>query len=197
MTVNIFILYLWFLDGKYIFIKNKKINKKEGKSGKFMAAETKINRLAKTTTLNKTNIADIQEELRQTMCINLQINSKLEEISYWRQLASKAESVFYSETAGGSGNKKRSKVEDCVCKIADIENSLKEDMDKLCKLKERMSHTIEQVKEPECRSLLIHRYLCGKKWEKVAEDMGYSYVHVVHRLHPKALKKISEINLLN
>ena len=139
---------------------------------------------------------DIQEILLQTINISNQIEAKLEEISYWKALASKAESVYYSATAGarGSGNSRKSKVEDCVCKIVDIENSLKKDIDDLFKLKEKISDTISKIKEPQCRALLIHRYLCGKTWEIVAKDMGYSYVHVVHRLHPKALKKISELN---
>ena len=148
--------------------------------------------------MKRDNKTDIQGNLLQTMQINMQIEAKLEEISYWRELASKAESVFYSDIGGGkkSGSKsgrKGSKIEDCVCKIVNIEDSLKKDMDMLFKLKEKISNTINKVKEPECKTLLIHRYLCGKKWEKVAEDMGYSYVHVVHRLHPKALKKISEL----
>jgi len=167
-----------------------------------MTAGSKINKIAKNIRITKntpkikTGINNIQEDLLETVYINLQINGKLEEISYWKEIASKAGSVFYSETGTGSGskNKKRSKVEDCVCKIADIEDSVKQDMNRLFELKEKISEIIDKIKEPECKSLLIHRYLCGKKWEQVAEDMGYSYVHVVHRLHPKALKKISEID---
>ena len=37
------------------------------------------------------------------------------------------------------------------------------------------------------------RYLCGMPWEEVAEVMDYSYVHIVHRLHPKALEKFKEV----
>lgn len=139
---------------------------------------------------------DIQEKLLLTMKINKSIEAKLEEISYWKTLAAKAESVYYSDAGGtkGSGGKKRSKIEDCICKIATIEDSLKKDMDNLFKLKENISNTIDKIKEPEFKSLLIHRYLFGKKWENVAKDMGYSYVHVVHRLHPRALKKVSELD---
>ena len=142
------------------------------------------------------NKTDIQEDLLQTMQINRQIAAKVEEISYWRALASKAESVYYSDAGGtkGSGGNKRSRVEDCVCKIVDIEDSLKKDMDDLLQLKEKISDTISRIKEPKYKTLLMHRYLCGKKWDIVAKDMGYSYVHVVHRLHPKALQKVNELN---
>ena len=146
--------------------------------------------------MSSDNKTGIQEKLLLTIQISRNIEAKLEEISYWRTLASKAESVYYSEAGGtkGPGGRQRSKIEDCVCKIANIEDSVKNDMDNLLNLKENISDTIGKVKEPEFKSLLIHRYLHGKKWQIVAKDMGYSYVHVVHRLHPKALKKISELD---
>jgi len=136
------------------------------------------------------NVDDI---FRQTSRINMHINAKLDEISYWKALASKAEIVFSAvKTTGGPG-KNRSRIEDCVCKIAEIEESLQEEMTELIGLKEKAMRIIERIDVPEYRSLLIHRYVCGKKWEDVADSMGYSYVHTVNRLHPKALKRLSEL----
>jgi hypothetical protein len=153
--------------------------------------KTERNKLSEKSKKNKrTDIAGI---FRQTSHINMQINAKLEEISYWRHLASKAEVVFSAVKTGGGLGKNRSRVEDCVCKIADIESSLQNDMTELISLKEKAMRIIDRIDIPEYRSLLIHRYICGKKWEQVADSMGYSYVHIVHRLHPKALKKLGEI----
>jgi hypothetical protein len=140
---------------------------------------------------------EIDNIFKQTSRINMQINAKLEEISYWRMLASKAEVVFSAAHTGGSSRKNRSRVEDCVCKIADIEESLQADMANLIGLKETAMRIINKVDVPEYRSLLTHRYVCGKKWEQVADSMGYSYVHTVHRLHPKALKRLSEVGVEN
>ena len=141
-----------------------------------------------------TNIG-IDNLFRQTSRLNMQINAKLEEISYWRTLASKAEVIFSVTNTGGNSRKNRSRVEDCVCKIADIEESLQTDMSNLIGLKETAMRIIDKVDVPEYRSLLMHRYICGKKWEQVADSMGYSYVHTVHRLHPKALMKLSEVGI--
>ena len=123
----------------------------------------------------------------------MQINAKLEEISYWRSLASKAEVVFSAANTGSNPRKNRSRLEECVCKIADIEETLQEDMLHFIGLKETAMRIIDKVDVPEYKSLLMHRYVCGKKWEQVADSMGYSYVHIVHRLHPKALKRLSEV----
>ena len=146
------------------------------------------------TTTSKTSKANkIEEIFRHTSRMNMHINAKLEEISYWQALATKADVIFSAVKTSGGSKKNRSRVEDCVCKIAEIEESLQKEMSELIGLKEKAMRIIERVDVPEYRSLLIHRYVCGKKWEQVADSMGYSYVHTVNRLHPKALKKLSEV----
>jgi len=125
--------------------------------------------------------------------ISININAKLEEISYWRALAAKTQVIFGAVNSGGKTSRSGSRLEDCICKIADIEESLQDDISELIELKEKTMKIIDKIDIPEYRSLLIQRYVCGKKWDQVADSMGYSYVHIVNRLHPKALKKLSEI----
>jgi hypothetical protein len=127
--------------------------------------------------------------------MNTQIDAKLQEIEYWREFASKANVVFSAAGRGGGSGKNTSKVEKCACKIAEIEESLKDDMGALIALKEKTMSMIEKVNVPEYKSLLVQRYICGKKWEEIAESMGYSYVHTVARLHPKALEKANGIEI--
>lgn len=138
---------------------------------------------------------EIEKLFLQTSRMNMRIESKLQEIEYWREFASKASVIFDAVGGSGSGNagNKKSKVENCVCKIADIEESLKNDMDELIGLKEKAMNMIDRIEKPEYRSLLVQRYLCGKKWVEIAESLGYSYVHTVHRLYPKALESINRI----
>lgn len=38
--------------------------------------------------------------------------------------------------------------------------------------------------------LMRYRYIDSMTWEQIAVKINYSYVHVVHRLHPSALAKI-------
>ena len=133
----------------------------------------------------------IEETLERTIQLNMQINAKIEEIAYWRALASKTE-VFLGAISG-CGMRKRSNLEECVNKIIVIEDSLKNDMDKLIEIKDQARTVIGKMDVPEYKTLLTYRYICGKTWEEVAEAMGYSYVHIVSRLHPKALEKLRVI----
>jgi len=135
----------------------------------------------------------IEEIFLRTSRMNLRIDSKLQEIEHWRAFAAKADVIFSAAGRSGGSGKTGSKIEDCVCKIADIEESLKNDMSELIELKEKAMNMIDKIDVPEYRNLLIQRYLCGKKWEEIAEYMGYSYVHTVARLHPKALESINRI----
>ena len=54
-----------------------------------------------------------------------------------------------------------------------------------------------KVEDPTRRNLLIYRYLDFETWESIAVMMNYSYVHVVHNLHPKAIEKIKELIVFN
>jgi len=151
----------------------------------------KVNRVRK----ERRKKTDIEEIFLQTSRINMCIDSKLREIEYWRAFASKADVIFSATGRSGGSGRDGSKIEDCVCKIADIEESLENDMNELIGLKEKAMNMIDKIDIPEYRNLLIQRYLCGKKWEEIAESMGYSYVHTVARLHPKALECVNRIGV--
>ena len=54
------------------------------------------------------------------------------------------------------------------------------------------AETIEAVSEP-YQTLLYERYINGKTWEQIAVTLNYSFVHVVHRLHPAALRAVQAV----
>lgn len=73
-----------------------------------------------------------------------------------------------------------------------INNRIKE----LNEIKTEIITVINNVQSSTLRTLLIERYINYKTWEQNEEILGYSYVHIVHRLHPKALaimKSVVEI----
>ena len=144
------------------------------------------------------SLTDVEKLFKRTANINMQIETKKEEISYWREFASSAQAVFsqVNTNTGGRSNKK-SKIEESVCRIMDIEESLGTDIAELIALKSKAMSIIDKIDVPEYKSLLIHRYICGKTWYEVADTMGYSYVHTVNRLHPKALARIREMGIGN
>lgn len=66
-------------------------------------------------------------------------------------------------------------------------------IDELYAIKQEILSAINKVNDAVLRTLLIEKYVNFHTWEQIACDMNYSYVHVVHNLHPKALDAISKI----
>jgi hypothetical protein len=66
-------------------------------------------------------------------------------------------------------------------------------IDELYAIKQEILQAINLVDDATLRTLLIARYINFGTWEQIAVDLHYSYVHIVHNLHPKSLKAISEI----
>lgn len=66
-------------------------------------------------------------------------------------------------------------------------------IDELYRIKQEILSAINEVEGETFREILIARYIQNKTWECIADEIHYSYVHVVHNLHPLALKAIGEI----
>lgn len=79
-----------------------------------------------------------------------------------------------------------------VSELVDAQEEAAAEIDRLSKLRADVLCTIDSVSSGTYRSLLYNRYILGMTWEQVAVDMGYSYVHLVHRLHPLALADLQK-----
>lgn len=79
-----------------------------------------------------------------------------------------------------------------IAELVDTEAKCKAEVEQLARLEDEIKCTINQTREP-YRTLLYERYINGLTWEKIAVGMNYSYVHVVHRLHPEALSAVHAI----
>jgi len=71
-------------------------------------------------------------------------------------------------------NKGKSKIEDAIIKIMELEEEINKDIDKLVDLKADITHLIKMLDSHEHQIILEQRYLCFKSWEQIAVDMGYS-----------------------
>ena len=126
----------------------------------------------------------IKEYLMQAYRIDQRINSKLEQIGALHDLATKA-TVTFSDMPRNP-NKGKSKIEDAIIKIMELEDEINHDIDKLVDLKTDITHLIKNLDSHEYQIILEQRYLCFKSWEKISEDLGYSIQHTF-RLHDAAL----------
>ena len=128
-----------------------------------------------------------KDYLLQARFLDDRINSKTQQIASLNELAAKCTTTFSDMPR--NPNRGHSRVEDCVIKIVDLEDSIKKDIEKLVDLKKEIMGVIKAVPNVEYQTLLEKRYLCFITWEQIAVDMNYSMQHI-HRMHSDALKEI-------
>ena len=129
--------------------------------------------------------------LSQARHIDVQINSKLEELSYLKALAKKVTTTYQSDMVDGSRDVH--KREGIICKIIDLQNEINSDIDQLVDLKISIRQIIESLPDMEGRTVLNLRYVRLLKWQEVADTMGYS-LRRVHNFHDRAIQYLeSEI----
>ena len=132
----------------------------------------------------------VQEWLNRGRDIDKAINSI-------RREKEKALAAAVNSVAGTNGQTvqvtRRNTSEDKFIKYASYSEQLEQYEKDLIDIKSEIAAAIQKVKNPTLYTVLFQRYVEFKRWEEIALDMNYSYVHVVHNLHPKALAVISKI----
>lgn len=128
-----------------------------------------------------------KDYLLQARYLDERITSKTQQIASLNDLATRCTSTFSDMPR--NPNRGGSKIEDCVIKIIELEESIKNDIEKLVDLKSEIMAVIKAVPNVEYQTLLEKRYLCFITWEQIAVDMNYSMQHI-HRMHSSALKEI-------
>ncbi|RLK63168.1 DUF1492 domain-containing protein [Atopobacter sp. AH10] len=85
-----------------------------------------------------------------------------------------------------------SRLDDTYAKIIDLSNEIDSMVDRLVDMKVKVTRLIDQLEDRRNRAVLSYRYVAGKRWEEIAEIMGYE-VRWVYRLHGQALKEFDKI----
>lgn len=125
--------------------------------------------------------------LSQAFGLNQRIESKLGQIEELHDLATKA-TMTYSDMPKNP-NRGHSRMEDCICKIIDLESEINQDMIQLVELKKDIIGRIKAVESTELQTVLELRYLSYMRWEEIAIELGYG-IDNVFRLHRNALDEI-------
>lgn len=125
--------------------------------------------------------------LEKARNINLQIDSKLEQVYALRQLATKATSALSPAPPSGTPNPHR--LEETIARMMDMEHEVDEAIDGLVELKADIMKAISRVPDDRERVVLELRYLAFRDWAAIAETLGL-HVRQVYRLHEDALKNI-------
>ena len=74
------------------------------------------------------------------------------------------------------------------------EQVIKERVEYLQK-KERVVNEIHSLEDPREMDILVKRYIEGKTWDRIADEMNYS-IRRVHQLHRQALENIETLHTI-
>ena len=136
--------------------------------------------------MNKQQLA-VKDFLVGANCIDTCIRSKMEQIQFLNDMATRASAIM--SDMPGSPNRNIHKMEDTICKIIDLQTEIEADMNSLIRRKRQIVDCINQVDDMEARMVLEERYLRKTKWEDIALYANRSR-RQIFRIHDEALKKI-------
>ena len=128
-----------------------------------------------------------KEYLKQARYLDVNIDTKLEQVTSLHELATKATSTISDMPGNTTRNTHR--MEDIIIKILMAENEINEDIDRLVNLKNEIHETINRIEDEEYRIVLTKRYLNFESWESIAADMHCS-IQNIYRIHSNALRKV-------
>jgi len=126
-----------------------------------------------------------KDYLSQAYRIDQRINSKLAQVMSLRDLLGKATGTLSGAPKAATPNPHT--MEDTIAKMVDLENEINEDIDTLVDLKAEIIRRIKRVENTEYQTILELRYLCFKRWEVIAVELGYD-LRYLYKLHDQALE---------
>ena len=126
-----------------------------------------------------------KEYLSQAYRIDQRINSKLEQVMSLRDLLGKANVTLTGMPKTPTPNPHS--MEDIIVKMVDLESEINDDIDTLVDLKAEIMRRIKRVENTEYQTILELRYLCFKRWEVIAVELGYD-LRYLYKLHDQALE---------
>ncbi len=127
--------------------------------------------------------------LRQAYRLNIEIDSKLEQLEQLRELSVRIKSAFIGERI--TVTKDKSPMESSIIKVVMAEDEINRLIDRFIDLKAEISESIGQLDGFESRILLELRYLCFNSWDEIVVKMNYQTSYI-YKLHCKALQELEK-----
>ena len=132
-------------------------------------------------------ITDVRSYLRDVRHRYSYAQTLSERASRYREMAMRATGRM--DALRLSGTARRSKVEDNVLAMMDVQKEWKERIDALMQETQKAEKLISVLTDPRHRSVLHLRYLSGMGWEEIAGKMQYT-LRWVHKLHSEAIEML-------
>lgn len=132
---------------------------------------------------------DTKTYLQQISRLDRMINNKLSEIQQFRELARSVSAVKNEERVKTSPN--FDKIGTAYCKIEEMEEKLDKLIDEYVDKKNLIISQIDGIENETYYEILFARYIEKKTFEKIADEMTYSFRNVT-RLHGRALQEFEK-----
>lgn len=117
------------------------------------------------------------------------IEANAQEALCLRSLAEKCTVSFDSDHSGSGDGQRIPRITEQLLRLEAQTEQLTHTLDAV---RAEIIAVINAVPQQYHRELLRYRYLAGMKFEQIAVEMHYSYFHLVHRLHPEALRAVKD-----
>lgn len=132
---------------------------------------------------------DTKTYLQQISRLDRMINNKLSEISQLRELEMSVSAVKNEERVQTTPN--FDKIGTAYCKIEEMEEKLDKLIDEYVDKKNLIISQIDGIENETYYEILFARYIEKKTFEKIADEMTYSFRNVT-RLHGRALQEFEK-----
>mgnify|MGYP003560378938 FL=1 len=132
---------------------------------------------------------DTKQYLQQISRLDRMINNKLSEISQLRELEMSVSAVKNEERVQTTPN--FDKIGTAYCKIEEMEEKLDKLIDEYVDKKNLIISQIDGIENETYYEILFARYIEKKTFEKIADEMTYSFRNVT-RLHGRALQEFEK-----
>ena len=118
-------------------------------------------------------------------------NRLYDELERLHSLATRCTPSYSGQTSSSFDN---NKLPNIVDKITAQEQLIDKQIDKCTDMLCNITAAINSMPEEQYRSILYKRYVQGKKWDIIAQEMNYSK-RDLHRKHKKALRILERMQI--
>lgn len=132
---------------------------------------------------------DTKQYLRQISRLDKMIKNKISELYQLKELYTSISSIKNEEIVQTTPN--FDKIGTAYCKIDEREKELDDIIDLYVDKKSVIISQIDQMEDENHYEILFSRYIERKTFEKIADEMSYSWRQVI-RLHGIALKEFEK-----
>lgn len=133
---------------------------------------------------------EAKEYLNQIRYIDLDINSRQEELTMLRASFLGAQELKHDKISSNNGNSQENK----LIKYVELSSKIDETIDNLYSMKIEIGQQIDQLNDKKQILVLRERYILGKSWKEISYTLDCSE-RTVYRLHGEALKSFNDIVL--